>query len=296
MKVMSKLLTLILLLVFSSNSIGKSSKDDDIKLIPVGKYPRNKILIPIDNGNPPIKNVYIDLKISVTKWDKDTGNKLFNLKYDFIKKIRSEFNKTKPKLNLLKGPSYPSLGSIHMEPKNKHGDIINNASSLGVIKVKIAYANRDGQYYASVSTTNYDVSLYDVGVTQSTFWLGKSESLNQVLFDEVYDKVFSNLVDSNCYITEKEIKKCFKRKDLRNNKPSNRSKPRESANPSDKTVISLALKYKIHKAKASDIRIIKSYKKDGRKVIILKIKNSVCDMPMIEIDGKWSATGISCKG
>ena len=29
---------------------------------------------------------------------------------------------------------------------------------------------------------------------------------------------------------------------------------------------------------------------------ILEIKGSICEMPMIEIDKNWSATGISCRG
>ena len=47
-------------------------------------------------------------------------------------------------------------------------------------------------------------------------------------------------------------------------------------------------------ATASEIKVIKSYEKDGKTVMVLQIKNMICDMPMIEIDGQWSATGINC--
>lgn len=49
-------------------------------------------------------------------------------------------------------------------------------------------------------------------------------------------------------------------------------------------------------AQESDIKIVKSYEDKGKTVFILEIKGSICEMPMIEIDKNWSATGISCRG
>ncbi len=48
-------------------------------------------------------------------------------------------------------------------------------------------------------------------------------------------------------------------------------------------------------AKIYDIKIIKSYEKDGKNVQILQIKNHICEMPMLKIDNKWTALGIECK-
>ncbi len=62
--------------------------------------------------------------------------------------------------------------------------------------------------------------------------------------------------------------------------------------PSDETIIDLAYKYNIGYAKKSDIEIIKSYEKDGKTVQILQIKDMLCEMPMLEVKGKWRATGI----
>jgi len=66
--------------------------------------------------------------------------------------------------------------------------------------------------------------------------------------------------------------------------------------PSDNIVKNIAAQYNISGAKASDIKIVKSYDKDGKTVMVLQIKNMVCEMPMLEIDGQWNATGIHCGG
>jgi outer membrane biogenesis lipoprotein LolB len=66
--------------------------------------------------------------------------------------------------------------------------------------------------------------------------------------------------------------------------------------PDEKVVKSIALKYNIMPAQESDIKIVKSYEDKGKTVFILEIKGSICEMPMIEIDKNWSATGISCRG
>ena len=66
--------------------------------------------------------------------------------------------------------------------------------------------------------------------------------------------------------------------------------------PDEKVVKNIALKYNIKPAEESDIKIVKSYEDKGKTVFILEIKGSICEMPMIEIDKNWSATGISCRG
>ena len=48
--------------------------------------------------------------------------------------------------------------------------------------------------------------------------------------------------------------------------------------------------------KENDIKIVKSFEKDGKLVYILQIKGMICEMPMIEIDKQWNATGIKCGG
>lgn len=47
-------------------------------------------------------------------------------------------------------------------------------------------------------------------------------------------------------------------------------------------------------AQESDIKIVKSYEDKGKTVFILEIKGNICEMPMIEINKNWTATGISC--
>jgi len=66
--------------------------------------------------------------------------------------------------------------------------------------------------------------------------------------------------------------------------------------PSDDIVKNIASQYHISGAKASDIKIVKSYDKDGKTVMVLQIKNMICEMPMLEINGQWNATGINCGG
>ena len=41
---------------------------------------------------------------------------------------------------------------------------------------------------------------------------------------------------------------------------------------------------------------IKISEKDGKIVYILQIKGMICEMPMIEIDKQWNATGMKCGG
>lgn len=68
-----------------------------------------------------------------------------------------------------------------------------------------------------------------------------------------------------------------------------------STKPKDKIVKQIANKYRINYSKISDIKIVKSYENRGKLIYILNIKNSICEMPMIEIDKIWTATGIDCK-
>lgn len=66
--------------------------------------------------------------------------------------------------------------------------------------------------------------------------------------------------------------------------------------PSDDIVKKIAAQYNINGAKASDVKIVKSYDKDGKTVMVLQIKNMICEMPMLEINGQWNSTGIHCGG
>ena len=66
--------------------------------------------------------------------------------------------------------------------------------------------------------------------------------------------------------------------------------------PDEKVVKNIAVKYNIKQAEVSDVKIVKSYEDKGKTVFILEIKGIICEMPMIEIDKNWTATGISCKG
>ncbi|WP_198304535.1 hypothetical protein [Arcobacter vandammei] len=69
-----------------------------------------------------------------------------------------------------------------------------------------------------------------------------------------------------------------------------------SSTPDEKTVKNIAVQYNITSAQESDIKIVKSFEKDGKIVYILQIKGMICEMPMIEIDKQWNATGIKCGG
>lgn len=64
--------------------------------------------------------------------------------------------------------------------------------------------------------------------------------------------------------------------------------------PSDEIVKKIASSYNVSYSKASDINIIKSYEDKGKLVYILNIKNMICEMPMINVNGEWLATGINC--
>ena len=69
-----------------------------------------------------------------------------------------------------------------------------------------------------------------------------------------------------------------------------------SSTPDEKTVKSIAVLYNIKSAQENDIKIVKSFEKDGKLVYILQIKGIICEMPMIEIDKQWNATGMKCGG
>ena len=69
-----------------------------------------------------------------------------------------------------------------------------------------------------------------------------------------------------------------------------------SSTTDEKTVKSLDVLYNIKSAQENDIKIVKSFEKDGKIVYILQIKGMICEMPMIEIDKQWNSTGIKCGG
>ncbi len=45
----------------------------------------------------------------------------------------------------------------------------------------------------------------------------------------------------------------------------------------------------------AEIEIIKTFEDKGKKVYILKIENSICEMPTIKINDNLTATGITCR-
>lgn len=69
--------------------------------------------------------------------------------------------------------------------------------------------------------------------------------------------------------------------------------------PSDKIVKNIASQYGVSsygsRTKASKIDIIDHYKKEGKVVYILGIEKLICEMPMLEVKGKWTSLGMNCK-
>lgn len=64
--------------------------------------------------------------------------------------------------------------------------------------------------------------------------------------------------------------------------------------PSDAVVKSIASNYNVGSS-SDEIKIIKSYENAGKTVMILQIGKSICEMPMIDINNNWTATGIKCQ-
>ena len=60
----------------------------------------------------------------------------------------------------------------------------------------------------------------------------------------------------------------------------------------DNIVKKIAASYEL--VLATDIEIIKTFEDKGKKVYMLKIGNSICEMPTIKIDGNLTATGMTC--
>lgn len=54
----------------------------------------------------------------------------------------------------------------------------------------------------------------------------------------------------------------------------------------------LASSYKY--ATPTEIEIVKTFEDKGKKVYMLKIVDSICEMPTIKIDGNLTATGMTC--
>ncbi|MCG3707355.1 hypothetical protein [Aliarcobacter butzleri] len=54
-----------------------------------------------------------------------------------------------------------------------------------------------------------------------------------------------------------------------------------SSTPNEITVKSLALVYNIKSAQESDIKIVKSFEKDGKIAYILQIKGMICEMLLV---------------
>lgn len=229
-----------------------------------------------------IKKVYLDLKITVEPSDKATLEKINNIKSIFYKKIRSDFKNHNPTIKLLPRADN-SLNYVLAEPSEKQSKRFNDLLSLGVINIHLVYARDTGLYYSSVNLVAPELSLHNRTMV-SKYWLGSSKSLNTILNNDIYSEVLNNIKKA-----DSATKKIQKQSPAKSKKISNTVS-------FESIVLKIAVQYKINKAKISDIKIIKSYKKDGRTVMILKIKNSICDMPMIKIDGKWNSTGINCKG
>lgn len=73
-----------------------------------------------------------------------------------------------------------------------------------------------------------------------------------------------------------------------------------SSKPSEKEVKELAQQYLASMpfggGGGSEIKVIKSYVKDGNVVMVIQSGNMICDMPMMKTDKGWIARGISCGG
>ncbi|KAB7891433.1 hypothetical protein [Poseidonibacter ostreae] len=69
--------------------------------------------------------------------------------------------------------------------------------------------------------------------------------------------------------------------------------------PKDEVVKNIASQYGVgsysSRTKASKIDIIDHYKKEGKVVYILGIEKLICEMPMLEVKGKWTSLGMDCK-
>jgi hypothetical protein len=73
-----------------------------------------------------------------------------------------------------------------------------------------------------------------------------------------------------------------------------------SAKPDEKTTKNIALQYIKNMSPieitTDKIKILKSYEKEGNRVMVLQVGGMLCDMPMIKTDKEWVARGISCNG
>lgn len=75
--------------------------------------------------------------------------------------------------------------------------------------------------------------------------------------------------------------------------------PACAAKPSDKEVKELAKRYISSMpfgSSGDDIKIIKSYTKDGNVVMVIQSGSMICEMPMLKTDTGWVARGIHCGG
>ena len=80
------------------------------------------------------------------------------------------------------------------------------------------------------------------------------------------------------------------------NEIKNQQKPIKVELPSQETLDYFVKVYKLSTEEKPSAEFIKYYEKDGKIVYILQIKGMICEMPMIEIDKQWNATGIKCGG
>lgn len=64
--------------------------------------------------------------------------------------------------------------------------------------------------------------------------------------------------------------------------------------PSNSILKSLVLDFDFPNIRSSDIEVVNSYKKYGKTVYILNIKNMTCEMPVIKSASSWKAIKINC--
>jgi len=170
-----------------------------------GKNKNVEIMIPINNGDPKIENVFIDLDISYGKFDPTNSSNIYRKKRTFINKVKTEFQKNNPKLNLLSTRPDITLNIVHLLPREKQQKAIKELSSLGVIKVYLVYFKDSGSYYAEVKNTVYDISIYN-SIQQKSFAIGTAKSLDKILFGIVYDLVLKKLKKTNNHLIRRNDK------------------------------------------------------------------------------------------
>ncbi|MEE9444869.1 MAG: hypothetical protein V3V19_04310 [Cocleimonas sp.] len=161
-----------------------------------------------------IKKVYLDLKITVEPSDKETIEKINNIKSTFYKKIRNDFKNQSTAIKLLPRASN-SLNYVLAKPNDKQPKSFKDLLSLGVLNVHLVYAKDTGLYFSSVNLVAPELSLHNRTMV-SKYWVGTSKSLNTILFNDIYSEILINLKKA-----DSATKKAQKQSPNKNKKMSN---------------------------------------------------------------------------